>query len=236
MFEPWLRSQYRRPRLRAATLLSVVVHLALLSIAGYRTAPPEQTRSTLYNRVYYLPPPNARPQSFYSEEHLQFVETPLPGPAAGAGLRAEAMTGKGDGPPVVLGDLGRDYVTTPDRPLVIGNDSIYTEIQVDSVVERYYWSAAPQYPQDLLEKNIQGSVRVQYIVDSTGHADTASFRVLRATNAGFVRAVRLALPDMRFSPARIGERHVSQIVQQDFSFKIQEPLPPRRVAEHKRST
>src|SRR5512140_860759 len=98
MFEPWMRSQYRRPRLRAETLLSVVAHLGLVWVASYRTAPPEQTESTLYNRVYYLPPPNVRPHSDFSEEHIQFVETPLPGPGAGAGLRSEALNGHGDGP------------------------------------------------------------------------------------------------------------------------------------------
>ncbi len=235
MFEPWLRSQYRRPRLRAETMMSVAVHLGLLWVASYRTAPPQETRSSLYNRVYYLPPPNARPNSEFSEEHIQYVETPLPGPTAGSGIRAEVARADGNGLPLIRGDLGRDYLTTPNTPLVIGDDSVYTEIQVDSVVERYYWSAAPQYPPDLLEKNIQGSVRVQYIVDSTGYADTTSLRVVRATNPGFARAVRLALPGMRFSPARIGLRHVSQIVQQDFSFRIQEPGMPRRVAQRKGS-
>jgi protein TonB len=63
-------------------------------------------------------------------------------------------------------------------------------------------------------------VNAQYIVDTTGFADTTSFTVLQATNPEFVSAVRDVLPYMRFEPARIGASKVRQLVQQQFTFKI----------------
>ncbi|MGH7619343.1 MAG: energy transducer TonB [Gemmatimonadaceae bacterium] len=81
-------------------------------------------------------------------------------------------------------------------------------------------SAAPAYPLDLLEKHVEGMALVRYVVDTTGFADTHSFTVIRATDSGFVRAVRDALPYMRFSPAKIGAKKVRQMVEQPFTFKI----------------
>jgi len=81
-------------------------------------------------------------------------------------------------------------------------------------------SAAPAYPLKLLEAHIMGSVSAQYIVDTTGFADTSSFHVMKSTNPEFITAVREALPYMRFTPAKIGNIKVRQLVEQQFSFKI----------------
>ena len=73
------------------------------------------------------------------------------------------------------------------------------------------------------EKQIEGEARVRFVVDSTGHADVASFGVIEANESAFVEAVRMALPRMRFRPASIGEKKVSQHVEQTFVFKITRP-------------
>ena len=99
-------------------------------------------------------------------------------------------------------------------------DSVFTILEVDSAVVRSQSSAAPAYPLELLTKKIQGSVNARYVVDTTGFADTTSFEVLTSTNEGFVRAVRDALPYMRFMPAKIGSTKVRQLVEQQFSFRI----------------
>ena len=67
---------------------------------------------------------------------------------------------------------------------------------------------------------IEGDVLATFVVDTTGRADPASFKVLRATHQLFERAVRDALPRMRFVPAEVGGRKVRQLVQQPFSFAI----------------
>ncbi|HEX9564569.1 MAG TPA: TonB family protein [Gemmatimonadaceae bacterium] len=104
-------------------------------------------------------------------------------------------------------------------PIVLG-DSIMTELQVDSAVVRYEGSAAPSYPEALLQRRIEGTVVVQYVVDTLGRADTATLRVVSATHPDFVRAVKVTLPSMRFRPAMMASRLVPQLVQQPFSFKI----------------
>jgi TonB family protein len=120
-----------------------------------------------------------------------------------------------------------------EQPPIQLGDSIMTEIQVDSAVVRYENSAAPAYPESMLRRRIEGSVIVQYVVDTLGHADTLTFRVISATHADFARAVKNTLPFMRFRPAVMANRHVPQLVQQPFSFKIQDTTvarikPPER--------
>jgi len=105
------------------------------------------------------------------------------------------------------------------QPEVLG-DSVMTELQVDTVAVRYEDSAAPPYPESMLRRRIEGTVIVQYVVDTSGHADTASFLVLYASHRDFAQSVKATLPLMRFRPAIMGSQHVKQLVQQPFSFKI----------------
>jgi outer membrane biosynthesis protein TonB len=84
-------------------------------------------------------------------------------------------------------------------------------------------SAAPAYPLELLTSHVEGNVIARYVVDTTGFADVESLEVVTSTNVGFVRAVRDALPYMRFSPAKIGPMKVKQLVEQSFTFRITPP-------------
>ena len=110
---------------------------------------------------------------------------------------------------------------TAQAPIALG-DSIMTEFMVDSAVVRYEDGAAPTYPESMLRRRIEGSVIVQYVVDTLGHADTSTFRIISATHADFAKAVKSTLPHMRFRPAIMANRLVPQLVQQPFAFKIQD--------------
>lgn len=236
MLDPWLRRYQRDAFTGNGFVVSAVVHVLLVGGAAYATQrAPDLPGPTLYNRAYYLPPPNTRPQLTHTIEQLEYITLPAPGPDAGTGT-VQPLAGGAPRQPAVdaSGDLGRDYATTREKPYVPGNDSVFTEIEVDSSAMRYPWSAAPRYPERLLRERVEGMVRVQYVVDTTGYADTASFRVVTATDSEFALAVRVALPNMRFSPAKIGEMHVRQLVQQDFTFRIAAPAPS--VASGKSST
>lgn len=102
-------------------------------------------------------------------------------------------------------------------------DSVWSELEVDSTVERDPTSAAPVYPAQLLADHVEGSAFVLYIVDSLGRVDTTTLRVVRATHPGFVTSVRQALARMKFRPALLRGHPVSQLVQQSFAFRIRPP-------------
>ncbi|MGH7713035.1 MAG: energy transducer TonB, partial [Gemmatimonadaceae bacterium] len=118
-------------------------------------------------------------------------------------------------------DVG-EPVVAPQRPSLISIDSVYTELQVDTAAARYDGSAAPPYPPTMLEQRKEGQVVVQYVIDSTGRADLASVTIMQSSHPDFATSVTVTLPHMRFRPAKIGPRRVNQLVQQLFSFKIQD--------------
>jgi TonB family protein len=76
----------------------------------------------------------------------------------------------------------------------------------------------PKYPDELRAAKVEGQVLAQFVVDTTGHVEPATFRVLLSSHALFTQAVRDALPGMQFLPAEVGGRKVRQLVQQPFVF------------------
>jgi periplasmic protein TonB len=76
----------------------------------------------------------------------------------------------------------------------------------------------PNYPSLLESSRIQGTVLVQFVVDTLGRADMQSFKVLQSSNELFVQSLRAALPKWRFYSAEAGGRKVKQIVQLPLKF------------------
>jgi TonB family protein len=198
--------------LGAAVSLIIHVVAVLVIVIAYRSRP---VRSDLVDQfITFLVPP-ARQPAQEGSEGVAFGSPAAPGEEdVGTGTGIPTGTGPVDEP---AGDT--TAVAGPALPPVVG-DSVLTEIEVDSTVQRYPWSAAPQYPPDLLSANIQGSVSVTYVVDTTGFADSSSLRVVDATHPGFEESVRKALPGMRFRPALLAGYKVRQLVAQTFTFRI----------------
>ena len=107
-----------------------------------------------------------------------------------------------------------------ETPTAIGAGEAYLESQVEKPVTRAENSASPKFPNILREAGVEGEVLVSFVVDETGVADPASFKVIRATHELFATAVREALPAMRFTPAQVGGRKVRQLVEAPFSFAL----------------
>ncbi|HET7563982.1 MAG TPA: hypothetical protein VFJ96_03225 [Gemmatimonadaceae bacterium] len=88
------------------------------------------------------------------------------------------------------------------------------------------------YPRSVESERIEGYLVLQFIVDWTGRVDTSTVRDVWPANRprltgemgryyqALVNAVRAALPDARFEPARIDGCPVSQLVQMPFAFKM----------------
>lgn len=104
---------------------------------------------------------------------------------------------------------------------------VFSELEVDVAAARDPESIGPTYPDSLLALQIEGQARVRFIIDTTGHAAEGSFAVIETNEPGFAEAVRLALPRMKYRPASIGPKRVSQSVEQTFMFKLtRAPLIP----------
>jgi len=226
MMRLWFLSYVRPSRIGGAAALSLVAHMLLVSLSVHATRPPDSMSfESLSNRVYYIPPPNKEPVAFGSRESVQYVALGS-GPGAGAGpVSSEGTKVVHADPTPTIGNRTADTVTTPPPIGDPKGDSVFTILEVDSAAVRSLASASPAYPLDLLQKHIEGTVKVRFVVDTTGFADTTSFEVLNVANEGFVKAVREALPYMRFSSAKIGAMKVRQLVEQPFTFRIATPAP-----------
>jgi TonB family protein len=226
MMRLWTTSYARRERTGFAGIASVGAHAVVVVLWVIATLPPTALPSEgLVNRLYYIPPPDKPPPSRESHETVQYIA--LEGLGRGLGKPTIDASKPFTAAQQSVDAGGAKVDSTPPSPPSTPvfapeheQDSVFTELEVDSAVVRSQLSAAPAYPLDLLAKHVEGMVVVRYVVDTTGFADTVSFTVVRATDPGFTRAVRDVLPFMRFSPAKIGTKKVRQLVEQPFTFKI----------------
>ncbi len=213
--------------------LSILAHGGVIWLAAAATsggiALPETEREA---RVFFLLPPDRVDVRSHQPEVFQWGRigadvdngriTTESGegwltrrPAVGRREEIETRSGaRGDVP--VGPDLGRP-------------DSVFSVLEVDSVVQRFEWSAAPIYPPDLLANGTEGVVYAQFVVDTTGMVDTTSIRLLTSAHPGFSTSVRDALGHMHFRPAMRARQRVRQLVEQHFRFTIN-PTVARQVS------
>ena len=123
------------------------------------------------------------------------------------------FTGRG-----VAGGIGKG-VEGGKGPVPQG-DQPYFDFQVEKPVVMAPGAAGPTYPDMLRSAGIEGTVMAQFVVDTTGRAEMATFKVLKSDNDLFSNAVKNALTRMKFLPAEVGGRKVKQLVQQPFQFSL----------------
>jgi protein TonB len=106
------------------------------------------------------------------------------------------------------------------QPRPVQTDQVYEVVQVERQAALGDGNSPPPYPSALHSAGIEGSVLLSFVVDTSGHADMATVKVLKSTHPFFTTAVLDHLPRMKFIPAGIGGHAVKQLVQQSFVFTI----------------
>jgi TonB family protein len=76
----------------------------------------------------------------------------------------------------------------------------------------------PVYPDSLFENGVPGRVIVEFVVNAVGDVLMDSFNVVTTTHVALGEAVRRAVKDQRYKPARRQGNTVQQVVQQPFDF------------------
>jgi TonB family protein len=95
----------------------------------------------------------------------------------------------------------------------------YFEFQVEQPVVALN-NVRVAYPAELRAAGVSGQVIGQFVVDTNGVVDVATFKAIESTHELFTASVREVLPQMRFSAAEVGGRKVKQLVQQPFVFRV----------------
>jgi protein TonB len=210
-------------------LLSIVAHSVIIGVAIGGTAGgalfPADEREA---RVFFLLPPDRVQAPSSQPEQIQWgrlgadVQDGRNSEIDAAGWLTHHRAQAGRRSVNELSGARGELPIGPGLPPV---DTVFSVVEVDSVVQRFETSAAPVYPPELLAQGAEGVVYAQFVVDTTGRVDTTTIRLLTSPHHRFSESVRLALTDMHFRAAVRGRHKVRQLVEQHFRFTV---TPPTR--------
>lgn len=216
-----------RPRVPAEStpplLASVACHLVVVAILtgalAHATSTPDDQARAEHAVAALLPPlPSSAPPD-------QPTLTWTGGTSVGSGA-ARPRDGEGRGLGTRRGSGRTRTRTVPGAelgpPEAGGIQQVYAfDAELDRPVMRHPLAGSPEYPPELLARGIEGHVVAEFTVDAEGRADSASLVIAEVTHPGFARAMREAMPRLRFVPAEHRGQRVSQRVQKRFIFRIE---------------
>jgi len=101
---------------------------------------------------------------------------------------------------------------------------VYSANQVD---ERATWQSGRSltYPPALRRRRVAGQALITAIVDTTGHVEGQSIRVLDVPDSGFIKPLRDMLLAATFTPGRVKGKVVRSTI--DLNFTLTPPAPTR---------
>jgi protein TonB len=237
MFDNLIESKAKKQKRAGGMVMSAVIHSVIITAAVYGTLhASEALEKPKAEKVEFVtvkkdepPPPKEAPKPPPPDvvmkapppKGFQVLTAPIKIPDVLPDIDlskkvtdASDFTGKG-----VAGGIAKGVVGgTPAAP--VNENQTYFEFQVEKQVSPAPGNPGPRYPDMLRSANVEGEVLAQFVVDTTGHADMSTFKVLKSTHDLFTNAVKNTLPNMKFFPAEVGGKKVKQLVQMPFQFSL----------------
>jgi TonB family protein len=96
---------------------------------------------------------------------------------------------------------------------------VFIEAVVDEPPERISFPPL-DYPRMLLEARIEGTVTLEAVIDTTGHAEPNSIKVISSTNRAFEAPAKDGLRKALFRPGRVRGQAVRVLVHLPLRFVI----------------
>jgi periplasmic protein TonB len=206
-----------------------VLHAVVITLAVYATMHAKEVARKVQH-VYDItlqtqekkeepPPPKqelatvaAPPKGFQTLSIPTNIPINIPPPSANSSFNAADFSGVG-----VEGGIARGVVggTGP----VVRTDQPYLESLVEERPEMV--SHPPvRYPDILRQAGIDGHVVIEAVVDTSGHVERGSIKVLSSTNQLFEQPAKEVIAGAVFRPGRISGRAVRVRIQQPFNFSL----------------
>ena len=237
MFNTLIESKPNRPKSLGQSIVSIVLHVALIAgiVAVTASAGQKEDDSVKAEDLKFVEAPKNEPPPPEAEKPPpppEMVAAPPP-PKGFQVLTApidipdkipevdlsKAVTDEADFSGTgAAGGTSKGVVGGVPQPV---SDQPYFEFQVEKQALAREGNIPPRYPEILRSANVSGEVLAQFVVDTSGRAEMKTFKSLKSDHDLFTSAVRTALPQMRFYPAEVGGRKVKQLVQQAFKFAVQ---------------
>jgi len=98
-------------------------------------------------------------------------------------------------------------------------NQVFQEALVDEAPEKLT-GPYPVYPALLHDAGIEGNVVFEMVIDTTGHPEVNSFRVVSSSHSQFASAAKDAILRTVYRPGRMRGHAVRVLVHQPISFKI----------------
>ena len=230
MFENLIESKQKGTRTVGQTALSLLVHGGIIFAAVRAT---QGVAETMKNRpidttmVFLKPPPPPPPPPDQPPPDVIVAANP---PPKGFQTVVAPTDIPKDIPPIDLNEKPFDPKDFTGKGVeggiaagIVGgtgpvSGEVFLEAQLDDPVQPIS-IPTPRYPPVLQSAGIAGSVDLQYVVDTTGHAEPNSFKVMKTTHPAFVDPAEEAIRKGVFKPAKFKGVPVRQLVQQRISFK-----------------
>lgn len=228
MFEVLVESKPKKERTFGQFVVSMVVHALVITGAVVATkGAAEVVRERIMDTTMVLlappkpdapppeaPPPDAivsanpPPRGFQTVVAVQDIPTEIPPINLNERFDPKDFTGTGVQGGVAVGVVGGTGPVTGET---------YLEAQVDDPPDLI--SAGPRrYPPVLERAGIGGRVIAQFVIDTTGHPESAGFRVISTTNPAFNEPAKEMIMKSVFRPGRVRGQAVRVQVQQAVSF------------------
>jgi TonB family protein len=224
MFDVLMASRTPGRRGMGRGVMSAGLHLVVIAGAIRATAGAAApiAEPVEHPAIWVVDPPPASPRPAYRSSGPGPV---LPGPR----LVVPPVDVPPGLPPVELGsalDVSRfdERGAVPPGPGPAGADSsagsrAFSVDAVDDPAEVLH-QPEPRYPPALLHAGVVGRVLVEFIIDTAGHAETASLRIVESSNPAFEAAAVETIRRSLFRPARVRGRVVRQLTRQAIGFRI----------------
>lgn len=233
MFENLIESKSTAKKSFGQSVLSLLVHAAVIFAAVKVTTGAAETIKEIVadtTMVFLKPPPPPPPPP--DQPPPDVIVSANPPPKGFQTVVAPTDIPK-DIPPIDLNEKPFDPKDFTGKGVeggiaagIIGgtgpvevSGEVFLEAQLDDPVQPIS-IPTPRYPPVLQSAGIAGRVELQYVVDTTGHAEPNSFKVLKTTHPAFVEPAKEAITKGVFKPAKFKGQPVRQLVQQAISFKV----------------
>jgi protein TonB len=233
VFENLIESKPTAKKSFGQSVLSLVVHAAVIFAAVKVTTGAAETIKEIVadtTMVFLKPPPPPPPPP--DQPPPDVIVSANPPPKGFQTVVAPTDIPK-DIPPIDLNEKPFDPKDFTGKGVeggiaagIVGgtgpvevSGEVFLEAQLDDPVQPIS-IPTPRYPPVLQSAGIAGRVELQYVVDTTGHAEPNSFKVLKTTHPAFVEPAKEAIIKGVFKPAKFKGQPVRQLVQQAISFKV----------------
>jgi len=207
---------------------SISLHAVVISLAVYATMHAKevvrQVRHTFdvtlqtQEKKAEPPPPKqelatvvAPPKGFQTLSMPTNIPINIPPPSANTSFNASDFSGVG-----VEGGVARGIATNGPA---VRTDQPYLESVVEERPERIA-GPLPHYPEILKQAGIEGHVVVEAVIDTTGHAERGSIRILSSTNPLFEQPSKEAVAASTYRPGKISGRSVRVRVQIPINYSV----------------